>query len=225
MFQRKAKEKNISHFEASECILEEKFKRIYHNIPLYTEREMENAVIEEAAYGLNDSLYRQALNGYAGVYNEKWVVGKNEKGILIKREKVLLTDSDGKIQNYIRKIMEVQKKAVYGKDLQEEKFCKFTYDIVNQDEFSIHTSLVKEYVKDCVMEDEVYYEYMENTFVGKKVFVSDVMYLNDCETWNKLNGMTDSIKKNKGQICSYLKELQDKLKDDYNESINYISEL
>ena len=31
--------------------------------------------------------------------------------------------------------------------------------------------------------DEVYYEYMEDTFVGNKVYVTKVMYLSSVETW------------------------------------------
>lgn len=238
--------------EKNDTILSSKPKRMYRNIPLYSEQEMEGAIIDKFEDSRFDCLYRQVLNGYAGIYNEEWFVGKNENGQLIKRKYVLPYDTPEENLKYKNKIMEVQKKALYGKDIKEEIFCKFTYDKVNQDIYSNHTNLINEYVKGYVIndsgmygglhfvplnyienclnarytfygdkiaiimprEDEVYYEYMENTFVGKSVFVSDVMYLKDVETWMKLVKMSDSIKAKKKQIVDYLSKLGEKLGDE-----------
>lgn len=250
--EKKREDSFINVFEKNDTILSSMPKRMYQNIPLYSKQEMKEAIIDKYEDNRVDCLYRQVLNGYAGVYNEEWFVGKNEKGQLIKRKGVLPYSTPEENLKYKNKIMEVQKKALYGKDIKEEIFCKFTYDKVNQDIYSLHTNLVNEYVEGCIIndsgmyggihfvplnhiencldakhtfygdkiaiivpiEDEVYYEYMENTFVGKRVFVSDVMYLKDMETWMKLVEMSDSIKNRKGQIVEYLSKLEGKLGDE-----------
>lgn len=251
-FIKKIKDRFLNIIEKNDTILSSKPKHMYRNIPLYSEREMKGAIIDKYEDNSLDCLFRQVLNGYAGVYNEEWFVGKNEKGQLIKRKGLSPYQTPEENLKYKNKIIEVQKKALYGKDIKEEIFCKFTYDKVNQDIYSIHTNLVNEYEKGCIIndsgmyggihfvplnhienclnarytfygdkiaiivpiEDEVYYEYLENTFVGKRVFVSDVMYLKDMETWMKLVEMSDSIKVKREQIVEYLSKLGNELGDE-----------
>lgn len=264
-FIKKREDRFVNMLEKNDTILSSKPKRMYRNIPLYSEREMKKAIIDKYEDNrLDDCLYRQVLNGYAGVYNEEWFVGKNEKGQLIKRKGVTPYNTAKENLEFKNKIIEVQKKALYGKDIKEEIFCKFTYDKVNQDIYSIHTIMINEYEKECTIndsgkyggiyfvplnhiencldarntfygdkiaiivpiEDEVYYEYMENTFVGKRVFVSDVMYLKDVETWMKLVEMSDSIKVKKEQIVEYLSKLGKELGDErFEDSIEYLLKL
>ncbi len=245
--------------------LENEEKRPYKCIPLYTESEMENALVDNSDDVLNACIGRQAKNGYVSRYKEEWVVGRNRSGNIVKTKEKLLHESCEmhiKIRN--RRIWYTENHALYGKDLKKEMFCKFTYDIENQKKFSTHVELVKEYKEaeiiedsgvyggihfvplehieiclDCVptcygnkialiepLEDEVYYEYDENVFVGNKVFVSKVMELNNVETWKNLDEMTNSVKKNKEMIYTYLKKLNDEIDcGNYEESMNFVLNL
>ena len=238
--------------------------RPYKCIPVYSENDMEQAVVDNSDETKNEYIGRQALNGYASLYNEEWVVGKNRMGQIVKTNEMLLFEmfeSDKEERN--QRILYTQNHALYGTDLYDEVFCKFTYDIVDQNKYSIHTELKCEYkenevIEDCghygglhfvplehielclehrntlygnkmvllkPIKDEVYYEYMENVFVGKKVFVLRVMSLRDVETWREIVTMTECIKKNKTDIIAYLKELEKKDNISYEESMKYISEL
>lgn len=74
--------------------------------------------------------------------------------------------------------------------------------------------------------DEVYYEYMEDTFVGNKVYITKVMYLSSVETWKYLSQLTVSLREHKEKLCQYLKGLENLLpEEDYTSSIKFIEEL
>lgn len=75
------------------------------------------------------------------------------------------------------------------------------------------------------IENEVYYEYMDNTFVGKKVYVSQIMKLCDVDTWRTLSKMTKCIISNKEKICVYLKGLQNMGYDNYEDCIEYLNKI
>ena len=160
--------------------------------------------------------------------------------------------------------MDLQNKALLGEDIQNEMFCKFTYDLEKQEEFAIHVTLVKEYIENEIIEDtgdyggihfvsindiglcadsrytyygnkialikpicdEVYYEYVDRTFVGKKVYVEKVMYLDKVETWGYLSQRFTSIKNNKSILCQYLKGLNELIaEEDYADCIKFIEGL
>lgn len=241
------------------------FKRPYKNIPLYTEDEMKMARVDNSEEVLYEYVGRQALNGYVSLYEGEWVVGKYKNGEIVKTNKDLLfecSQEDKKRRN--KRIEYTQKHAVYGCDIYNEVFCKFTYDIEHQDDFSTHVKLMKEYIESEIMEDvgtyggihfvplehigicldsrntyygdkvvliktlenEVYYEYMDNVFVGNKVFVEKVMKLSDVDTWKILSGMTNSIAQNREKICKYLYALQiEKGYENYEGCIEYIHNL
>ena len=74
--------------------------------------------------------------------------------------------------------------------------------------------------------DEVYYEYMEDTFVGNKVYITKVMYFSSVETWKYLSQLTLSLREHKEKLCQYLKGLENLLpEEDYTSSIKFIEEL
>lgn len=75
------------------------------------------------------------------------------------------------------------------------------------------------------IENEVYYEYMDNTFVGKKVYVSQIMKLCDVDTWRTLSKMAKCIPTNKEKICEYLKGLQNMGYENYEDCIEYLSKM
>lgn len=76
------------------------------------------------------------------------------------------------------------------------------------------------------IEDEVYYEYKDNLFIGDKVYVSKVMYLNKVKTWIELSKMTTVIKEKKVVICDYLKDLENDLcLEKYGDCIEYLKKL
>ncbi|MGN0428533.1 MAG: hypothetical protein ACI4E2_00515 [Acetatifactor sp.] len=76
------------------------------------------------------------------------------------------------------------------------------------------------------IENEIYYEYMENVFAGKKVYVSKVMNLYEVETWRVLSEMTSIIKEKKDVVCAYLKGLEDEIgHESYGECIDFVSKL
>lgn len=125
----------------------------YRNIPLYTYYEMKNAPIDNSEETLNEYIGRQALNGYAGMYN-KWVVGRNKDGKIVKTDNPLLFEEfENDVKKRKERIKYTQNHALYGSDLKEKKFCKFTYELKNQKLYSIHTTLVKEYKESEIMVD------------------------------------------------------------------------
>lgn len=65
----------------------------YRNIPLYTDYEMKNALIDNSEEVLNEYIGRQALNGYVGTYDE-WVVGRGKDGKIVKTNKRLLFEEN-----------------------------------------------------------------------------------------------------------------------------------
>lgn len=239
--------------------------RPYKCIPLYTEEEMENAEIVSDEEVVKKYIGRQALNGYVSLYKNKWVVGRNKYGKIVKtKENLLFETFPTDIQKRNRRISYTQNHALYGDDLVGEIFCKFTYDKKFQNDYAIHVELVKEYVAAEIIEDggayggihfvplshielcldsrytyygnkialiepienEIYYEYMKNIFVGNKVYVSKVMNLYEVETWSVLNGMIAVIKEKKDIICDYLKGLEDEIgHESYGDCIDFVSKL
>ncbi len=237
-------------------------RRAYKCIPLYTDDQMKVARIENNDEIIWNYIYRQALNGYVGLHDGKWIVGKYKEGELVKIEDKVFR---GSLYDDIHKRMQyLQNHAIYGYDLQNEIFCKFTYDKENQEKYAIHVELVNEYIEGEIMEDsgkfggihfvpishiegcldnrntyygnkiaiikpieeEVYYEYMENVFVGKRVFVSSVMNLYEVTTWKRLCEMTNVIKEKKEEISAYLKGLEEKIGDEkYGECIEFLRNL
>ncbi len=239
-------------------------ERKYRNIPLYTEEEMKNALNDDSDNVRNKCLGRQALNGYVGIYMGKWIVGRRQDGQIVKACKPLLFEvTSADIEKRNNYILDVQRKALLGEDIQDEMFCKFTYDMENQDKFAIHVTLMREYIEGKIMEDagdyggihfvsiddieicansldtyygnkialirpvcgEVYYEYMQGVFVGKKVYVEKVMYLDNVQTWEYLNQKYTSIKKNTEVLCNYLKGLELIDGKNYKECIAFLEEL
>lgn len=76
------------------------------------------------------------------------------------------------------------------------------------------------------IDSEVYYEYMKNVFVGKKVYVSKVMNLYEVETWKVLSEITPIIKEKKNIICEYLNGLETEIgHESYGECIDFVSKL
>lgn len=76
------------------------------------------------------------------------------------------------------------------------------------------------------IDSEVYYEYMKNVFVGKKVYVSNVMNLYEVETWKALSEMTSIIKEKKNIISEYLNGLETEIgHESYGECIDFVSKL
>lgn len=76
------------------------------------------------------------------------------------------------------------------------------------------------------IDSEVYYEYMANVFVGKKVYVSKVMNLYEVETWRVLSEMTSMIKQKKNIICDYLRGLEEEIgHESYGQCIEFVSKL
>lgn len=55
------------------CQEENKDCRRYRNIPLYTEEEMEAAIIDDSEETRYACLGRQAINGYVGIYKDIWM--------------------------------------------------------------------------------------------------------------------------------------------------------
>ncbi len=75
------------------------------------------------------------------------------------------------------------------------------------------------------IEDEVYYEYTKDIYVGNKIYVESVMDFKNIDTWKILNEMTGAIKENKDRICIYLSKLSEMNGKKYDECINYIKNL
>lgn len=76
-----------------------------------------------------------------------------------------------------------------------------------------------------LIDDEVYYEYNENMYVGNRLYVERVMDFECVDTWVTLNEMTKAIKENQDKICTYLNKLSEKNGKNYDKSINYIKGL
>lgn len=259
-------EKNaINTCEIDEAKNQDLNSRKYRNIPLYTEEEMRNALIDDSDEVTKGCLGRQALNGYVGIYKDKWVVGRRRDGQIIKSCKPLLfEDKYTNIEERNKHILGVQNKALLGEDIQNEIFCKFTYDLEKQEKFAIHVTLEQEYIENEIIEDagdyggihfvsiddiglcadsrytyygnkialirpicgEVYYEYTDGIFVGKKVYVEKVMYLDKVETWGYLSQRFTSIKNSKSVLCQYLKGLDELIaEENYEECIRFIEKL
>lgn len=235
----------------------------YRNIPLYTDYEMKNALIDNSEEVLNEYIGRQALNGYVGTYDE-WVVGRGKDGKIVKTNKRLLfEENEEDVKKRGKRIRYTQSHALYGSDLKGKRFCKFTYKIKDQKLYSIHTKLVREYKAGTIMtdsgfygglhfveldnlkicldylstfygdrialikpiEDEVYYEYTKDVYMGNKIYVESVMDFENIDTWKILNEMTGAIKENKDKICIYLNKLSEMNGKKYDECINYIKNL
>ena len=75
------------------------------------------------------------------------------------------------------------------------------------------------------IEDEVYYEYTKDVYMGNKIYVESVMDFENIDTWKILNEMTGAIKENKDKICIYLNKLSEMNGKKYDECINYIKNL
>lgn len=239
-------------------------ERKYRNIPLYTEEEMRNALIDDSDEVRKGCLGRQALNGYVGIYMDKWIVGRRRDGQIIRTSKLLLFEcSSMDIEKRNNRILNVQNRALLGEDIQNEMFCKFTYDIKDQNKFAIHVTLEKEYSEDQIMEDsgdyggihfvsiddikmctdsintyygnkivlvrpicgEVYYEYIQDVFVGKRVYIEKVMYLDNIKTWEYLSERYTSIKNDKEILCKYLKGLEMIDGKNYMDCIEFLEKL
>ena len=129
----------------------------YRNIPLYTDYEMKNALIDNSEEVLNEYIGRQALNGYVGTYDE-WVVGRGKDGKIVKTNKRLLfEENEEDVKKREKRIRYTQSHALYGSDLKGKRFCKFTYQIKDQKLYSIHTKLVREYKAGTIMTDSGFY--------------------------------------------------------------------
>ena len=240
----------------------------YHTIPLFTKEEMESAEIatdKELIY----NLYRQILNGFAGHYQDKWLIGTAEGGMIMKVGYDVYSKCYGKygLNEAIDKIEQTQSRARYGKELNKDKdrYCKLSYDLKDQMIFATHVTLTKEYTEnevyedtgtyggihfgslkhfeDCLdfqytsygnklimikpIEDSVYYNYMSNAYVGKKVYVEKVLYLDDPVTWEYLNNLDDGlIKRLNHEILAYLQNLAElDKKRNYRDVISYVTSI
>lgn len=144
------KQENITAYK---CDDEEKSQRKYRSIPLYTDKEMKNAVIDDSDEVTQECVGRQAINGYVGFYKNKYVVGRRRDGCIVKTCKPLLFDALYSKEERMGLILKVQNRALLGEDLENEIFCKFTYDLENQHIFASHVTLNRDYVENEVMED------------------------------------------------------------------------
>lgn len=97
-------------------------------------------------------IYRQAINGYAGIYKNEWLVGRYTSNQIIKVHYSEFL-SKGSFLEIQEKIDMTRSKAVSGLKLKKMACCKFTYDITNQNLFSIHTNLEKNYCENEMAED------------------------------------------------------------------------
>lgn len=251
--------------ENDEAVQEDLKDRKYRNIPLYTKEEMQNAIIDDSDEVTRGCLGRQALNGYVGIYEDKWRVGRRRDGRIVKSCKPLLFENSNlDIEKNYRHIRTVQNRALLGNTMQNEMFCKFTYDLEMQDKFAVHVTLEKEYIEHEIIEDagdycgihftsindidlcadnkytyygnkialikplcdEVYYEYMDGVFEGRKVYVEKVMYMDKVETWEYLSQRFTSIKEKKSVLCQYLIGLAEWIpEDDYSSCITFLENL
>lgn len=243
-------------------------KAFYHTIPLFTKEEMESAEVaidKEFIY----NLYRQILNGYAGHYQDKWLIGTAEGGVIKKVRFDVYSKHYGKssLNEAIDKIDQTQSKARYGKEMNRDNdcYCKLSYDLKDQVIFATHVTLMKEYTenevykdsgtyggihfgslrhfKDCLdfqytsygnklimikpIDDSVYYNYMSNVYVGNKVYVEKVLYLDDPVTWEYLNNLNDGlIKRLNHEILAYLQNLAESdNKRNYRDVISYVTSI
>lgn len=245
------------------CQEENKDCRRYRNIPLYTEEEMETAIIDDSEETRYACLGRQAINGYVGIYKDIWIVGRRRDGMIVKTSKPLsrgYTD----IKKTKERVLKLQNKALHGYEMQNEEFCKFTYDLENGEKFSTHVTLEREYVENEIMEDtgnygglyftsiktmelcaehsntfygnkiavikplpeEIYYECFNDAFVGRKVYVEKIMYMNEVETWEYLNQRFACLKDKKDVLCEYLKDLYQVIpEENYDDCIEYLEKL
>lgn len=246
----------------------EEDETFYHTIPLFAKEEMESAEIaidKEFIY----NLYRQILNGYAGYYQDKWLVGTAEGGVIKKVGYDVYSKHYGKssLNEAIDRIDKTQSKAKYGKELKmnNDRYCKLSYDLKDQMIFATHVTLMKEYTEnevykdtgtyggihfgslkhfeDCLdfqytsygnklimiqpIDDSVYYNYMSNVYVGNKVYVEKVLYLDDPATWKYLNNLDDGLMKRKNhEILAYLQNLAELDNErSYHAAISYVTSM
>lgn len=172
------KSKNVQEFDGKQVEQCEKF----HMIPLYSEEEMQSASETNDENVIWNHLYRQALNGYVGIFKNKWVVGKGVDGQLVKIELDLFSSV---IKNLINKVSQTQSKAKYGYELKDHVYCKLSYDLKDQNLFAIHVNLENEYKEGTIYNDSGRYgglhfsdlEHFEqclehkHTFYGNKIVI------------------------------------------------------
>lgn len=144
------KQENLTEYK---CDNDKKLQRKYRNIPLYTDKEMKNAVVDDSDEVTKECVGRQAINGYVGLYKNKYIVGRRRDGSIVKTCEPLIFDALYSKEKRMGLILKVQNRALLGEDLENEIFCKFTYDLENQHIFASHVTLNRDYVENEVMED------------------------------------------------------------------------
>lgn len=233
----------------------------FHVIPLYSEEEMRCAEETSDENIIGGYLYRQALNGYVGIFNNQWLVGRGMNGQLVKAPLKSLAQT---ICNPEDKVKRTQSHAKYGCELKGKVYCKLSYDLCDCELFSTHVCLEREYVEGEIYEDCgnygglhfsdiehfeaclehrytfygnkiiiveplnecVYYNYMDNVYVGNKIEVKRVLYMDTIETWKQLVQLHKNIIIDKRDcILNYLEDLSKiDTKRNYQEVISYISQ-
>ncbi len=250
------KSKNVQVFNGEQAEQCEGF----HMIPLYSKKEMRSASETNDENVIRNYLYRQALNGYVGIYKNKWLIGKGVDGQLVKIDLDLFSSEINDLSN---KVLRTQSKAKYGYELKDHIYCKLSYDLKDQNLFATHVKLENEYTEGRIYNDSgiygglhfsdlenfeeclqykstfygnkivileplaefVYYQYMGNVYIGEKIMVLKVSYMDDVDTWKQFSSLYGSIIKNKREcILEYLENLKKKDKDrDYKNAMTYIA--
>ncbi|MBD5507432.1 MAG: hypothetical protein HDR05_05160 [Lachnospiraceae bacterium] len=230
----------------------------FHVIPLYSAKEMKSARKTNDENEIWDYLYRQAINGYIGIY-KKWLIGKGIGGRLVKID---LESDPFDINDLADRVMKTQSKARYGYELNNQVYCKLSYDLKDQDLFSRHVNLKKEYIEGEIYEDfgtynglhfsdldhfemclehsrtfygnkivilepvdeGVYYQYMNNVYIGRKIKILRVNYMDDIDTWRQLESLQRNIiEDKKSYILNYLEDLREiDIDREYENVIEYV---
>lgn len=97
----------------------------FHVIPLYSVKEMKSARKTNDENVIWDCLYRQAINGYVGIYKKR-LVGKGIDGKLLKID---LKSNPFGINDLTGRVSRTQSKARYGYELKNQVYCKLSYDL------------------------------------------------------------------------------------------------